>query len=378
MTAPHPFRLALLCSALALPALAADPQAQPTTVKADRPTLDVVFVLDTTGSMGGLIEGAKQKIWSIASRMASGQPTPRIRVGLVAYRDRGDAYETKRFDLSENLDDVYKNLRGFEAGGGGDGPEHVGKGLGEAVKLMSWSQEPRTAKMIFLVGDAPAHDDYQDEWNTKTWAKRAIEKGIVVNTIRCGNDGSTEVLFQAIASAADGTYVSIQQSGGVVATATPFDDEMKKTSAAIADRTLVAGTKEGRAAGLAELEDLKAMSASTSSDRAAYKTKAAPAAPATEMVRAKGAITLNADPTMVNSMKAEELPAAVAALPAAEREGYVRQQNAEQAKLNTKLQELSRKRDAYLKEQAEKAPDSFDEQVFNSVTTSAAKVGVKY
>ena len=56
-----------------------------------QPKVDVVFVLDTTGSMGGMIEAAKEKIWSIASNMASAQPAPEIRIGLVAFRDRGDA-----------------------------------------------------------------------------------------------------------------------------------------------------------------------------------------------------------------------------------------------------------------------------------------------
>ena len=55
----------------------------------NHPKIDVVFVLDTTGSMGGLIQTAKEKIWSIATTMASAQPAPEIRIGLVAYRDRG-------------------------------------------------------------------------------------------------------------------------------------------------------------------------------------------------------------------------------------------------------------------------------------------------
>lgn len=176
--------LVLLSSLFALSALGAAPppaaqagktEAQPTDAKpADaevrevpkgddglvkgeaRPVLEVAFVLDTTGSMGGLLEGAKQKIWSIASRMASGKPTPRIRVGLVAYRDRTDAYVTQTFDLSEDLDAVYKNLRSFTAGGGGDTPEHVGKGLADAVEKLSWTTQGRVARMIFLVGDAPA------------------------------------------------------------------------------------------------------------------------------------------------------------------------------------------------------------------------------
>src|SRR5512143_2860384 len=62
-----------------------------------RPKVEVVFVLDTTGSMTGLIQGAKEKIWSIAKHIASGKPTPDVSIGLVAYRDIGDAYVTKSY-----------------------------------------------------------------------------------------------------------------------------------------------------------------------------------------------------------------------------------------------------------------------------------------
>lgn len=72
------------------------------------PRIEVVFCLDTTGSMSGLIEGAKQKIWSIANRIAQGKPTPEIAIGLVGYRDRGDEYVTRQFDLSDDLDAVKK------------------------------------------------------------------------------------------------------------------------------------------------------------------------------------------------------------------------------------------------------------------------------
>src|SRR5688572_12554359 len=92
---------------------------------AQRPVVELVFVLDTTGSMTGLIEGAKAKIWSIANHAVSGQPTPEVRIGLVAYRDKNDAYETRWFDLTTDLDAVYENLMSFRAEGGGDTPEHV-------------------------------------------------------------------------------------------------------------------------------------------------------------------------------------------------------------------------------------------------------------
>lgn len=377
------FRSLVIASSLfgSTAALAADaPQGQvaPQVQKAARPTLDVVFVLDTTGSMSGLIEGAKQKIWSIASRMASGQPAPRIRVGLVGYRDRGDEYVTKRFELSEDLDAVYANLQGFSAGGGGDGPEHVGQALGEAVSLMQWSQDSKTARMIFLVGDAPAHDDYKDGWNTRVWAKKAIEKGIVVNTVRCGGDPNTGALFAELAKLADGTFVSIAQSGGMVAVATPFDGDIKKLNDEIADTTLTGGDVAVRREAAAELGAFKSMGAGTLADRSSYRMKSAPAAAPMVEVKASGSVSLNADPSKVNAMKDEELPDAVRALPKGEREGYVRKLNDEQKQAQAKLVELSKKRDEWIKSNASKKADSFDDQVFAGVKKSAEKVGVAY
>ena len=129
----------------------------------DRSRIDVVFVLDTTGSMGGLIQAAKEKIWSIATTLASAQPAPEIRMGLVAYRDRGDAYVTRVVDLSSDLDSMYATLMDFQADGGGDGPESVNRALHDAIHQVSWSQQAGTYKVVFLVGDAPPHMDYPDD-----------------------------------------------------------------------------------------------------------------------------------------------------------------------------------------------------------------------
>src|SRR5882757_7264849 len=99
------------------------------TTQSTKPQIEVCFVLDTTGSMSGLIEGAKQKIWSIANEMISAKPTPEIRFGLVGYRDRGDEYVTKVFNLTDDLDGIYAHLQSFKADGGGDTPESVNEAL---------------------------------------------------------------------------------------------------------------------------------------------------------------------------------------------------------------------------------------------------------
>ena len=184
-------RRAILAAALAavgglpLPVLAAD--AKPAGKKS-KPKVEVVFCLDTTGSMGGLIEGAKQKIWSICNQIAGGKPTPDLKIGLVAYRDRGDAYVTKVIDLTDDLDAIHGKLHEFQAEGGGDAPESVNQALDDSVNKIKWSTDKKTLRIIFLVGDAPPHMDYTDDVKYPDTCKKACEKGIIINTIQCGND----------------------------------------------------------------------------------------------------------------------------------------------------------------------------------------------
>src|SRR5262249_44818878 len=154
--------------------------------------VEVVFCLDTTGSMRGLIQAAKDKIWTICNQIASGKPTPRLKVGLVAYRDKGDEYVTKVFDLSDDLDAIHGHLMGFVAKGGGDIPEHVNKALYDAVHGIKWSTDKKTLRMIFLVGDAEPHMDYTDVVKYPETCKAACEKGIIINTVQCGNSAECE------------------------------------------------------------------------------------------------------------------------------------------------------------------------------------------
>src|SRR5438552_3606679 len=166
-------------------AAAATPAPAQETKPETPPQVEVVFVLDTTGSMGDLLEGAKKKIWSIASEIARGKPSPRLKIGLVAYRDKGDAYVTKVTDLNENLDKIYADLLAFQAGGGGDTPENVRQGLHDAVTKISWSKDRATLRILFLVGDAPPHLDYTDVPTVEELCLTAVKAGIIINTVRC-------------------------------------------------------------------------------------------------------------------------------------------------------------------------------------------------
>jgi len=342
----------------------------------ERPQIEVAFVLDTTGSMSGLIEGAKKKIWSIASKIAQGTPTPHLRVGLVGYRDRGDAYITQRFDLTDNLDQVFEDLSHFQAQGGGDTPEHVGQALGEAVKLFSWSQDKRTLKMIFVVGDAPPQL-YGDGWDYRDWSKTAITRGIMVNTVRCGGDPATELAFREIANLADGQFVSIDGSGGMVATATPYDADIARVSRDIADTAVYAGRETARGEADKKMKVLAAMDAEAAADRAGYMAKAeASAAPAAPVAGVMDLVS--AAPAEAERVSADELPDAFKGLSAAERKAKIAELKEKRTKLEAELARLNRQRASHIAEHAAEKEDSFDGAVMKEVRTKAARIGVSY
>src|SRR5437899_8289644 len=193
-----------------------------------KPRIEVCFVLDTTGSMGGLIEGAKQKIWSIANEMISSKPTPELKLGLIGYRDRGDEYVVKSFQLTDDIDSIYGHLRDFKAEGGGDEPESANEALAEAIEKMPWSQDRKVLKIIFLVGDAPPHMDYADGPKYPELCRIAAKKELVINTVQCGSIAATTPIWKEIAKSSEGSYAAIAQSGGVTVIATPMQEELAK------------------------------------------------------------------------------------------------------------------------------------------------------
>ena len=179
--------------------------------KASKPHIDLAFCIDTTGSMGNEIAAVKEKTKEIVAKLSGSKPTPEIRVGLVAYRDRGDEYVTKVFPFSSNIDQVVKDISSLQANGGGDGPEAVNEALHASVHDLNWSTDRKTVKVLFLIGDAEPHY-YPNDYSWETESKQAIANGIQINTIACdGLDSfaSGRNIFQNIARLADGKCESL-------------------------------------------------------------------------------------------------------------------------------------------------------------------------
>ncbi len=171
------------------------------------PRIDVVFLLDATGSMADEIAVVKGKIRDIITEISLGDPAPDVRFGIVAYRDRGDEYVTRSFPLTRDLDSIVENLESIEAAGGGDYEESLNEALHVAINQMNWDLGPQTVKIIFLIADAPPHTDYPDDYDYWDEIPIALEKFIIVYAIGAsGLSEEGERIFTEIAEGTEGTF----------------------------------------------------------------------------------------------------------------------------------------------------------------------------
>jgi Mg-chelatase subunit ChlD len=365
----------LALAGLVAPVRAADAPAKKATKRAQ---IEVVFCLDTTGSMGGLIDGAKQKIWAICNQIAGGKPTPDLKVGLVAYRDRGDEYITKVFDLTSDLDAIHGHIKKFVATGGGDTPESVNQALDDAVNKIKWSTDKRTLRIIFLVGDAPPHMDYPDDVKYPVTCKKACEKGILINTIQCGNDPECTKYWKDIAVKAEGSFAAIPQEGGVVAVATPFDKRLAELNTEVSKTYLAYGRRMERETATRSVAAGAALPTSEAAERAGFGAKAKRTGDRDLLDDVKdGKVDLK-------KVKEEELPEEVKKLKTdGERKEYLEKLEKKRGELNKEVLELDKKRAEYIKAELakkgkDKGKDSFDNQVLETLRKQAKKFDIDY
>jgi len=355
--------------------------AQPHSAPRHEPAhIEVAFVLDTTGSMSGLIEGAKRKIWSIANQLVSAQQETDVRFALIGYRDRGDTYVTTIYDLTSDIDAVYARLMQFQAEGGGDGPESVNQALHEAVTRLDWSTSKDVYRVVFLVGDAPPHLDYQDDVRYDRTVRLARQRDITINAVQCGAWDETAQIWREIASLGMGTYAAIAQDGGMIATSTPMDDELATLNRELAGTVLAYGRADERREAEAKLGNALRAPASAAADRLAYMAKAE------EGVVVTGAKDLVVDAAAgkrVASVAPEALPEPLRAMPAEKRQEFVEQQLARRKQVQAQIGQVAAERDAYLAKEEAKLraagkTDAFDQKVNDAIKAQAAAKGITY
>jgi len=300
-------------------------------------------------------------------------------MALVAYRDIGDQYVTKKFDLTTDIQDLYGNLLELRARGGGDWPESVNEALGVAVTKLSWTQGSEICRIMFLVGDAPPHMDYAQDTKYPEVLRMARERGIIVNAVQAGAARDTERVWRTVAQMGHGRYIPIPQDGGhLVVIETPYDHEIIELQGEINGTVIPYGPRRQRSDVEHKTKQAAAAPASVATDMAGYMSRNA-AKTSGEVITGAGDLVadLKAGRQKLSSVKDDDLPDALRNMPAAERQDFIDKQMTKRKALNERMAGLVKQRDGYVREQAKKSPaqpaDSFDRAVAETLNVQVRR-----
>jgi hypothetical protein len=222
--------------------------------------------------------------------------------------------------------------------------------------------------------------DYQNDVAYAKSARLARSRGITINTVQCGNISSTEPVWRKIADIGAGRYAAIRQDGGMVALATPMDEELGQLNRSLADTVIAWGAKEQRE----EIEDKR---------RRALEAPAPAAASRLGFLSKLGGYVASGRADLVDAVKDgiadlaslddEDLPEPMRTMKPAERERYVQQKLEARAEIQRQIAQLTEQRDAWVKVEQKRLADAgegdgFDQQVLETIREQAAAKGIVY
>jgi hypothetical protein len=177
-------------------------------------TVDIVWTVDATGSMGDELEYLKTELLDVIGRVQAANPDLAVRMGSVFYRDEGDEYLVKSSALNHDIAKTVDYIRKQSAGGGGDYPEAVHTALEETLR-QPWSREA-VARICFLVLDASPHQRPEVLESLQKSIREAAKRGIrIVPVSASGIQKDTEFLMKFFGLATNGSYTFLTDHSGI-------------------------------------------------------------------------------------------------------------------------------------------------------------------
>lgn len=307
--------------------------------------IDVVIALDVSGSMTGLIESAKQRLWDIVNEIGRAQPQPELRLAILSYGRPSYGAEAGfvKIDLpfTSDLDAVNETLFRFGTDGG---DEYVARAVSTSIDKLSWSSDPNALRILFVAGNEAANQDPQV--SLQQAGQLAANAGIVVNTIYCGSaNDSIATGWREFATLTNGLYASIDQNSAAVANiATPMDDELATLNQDLNDTYLAYGAAglRYRQNQLEQDENAEAMS---------------PSAMASRVVTKAGRLYDSSEWDLIDAIKsgqaleeiaAEDLPDAMQSMSTKEREVFVSEYSEKREEIQARISQLDGERRDYI------------------------------
>lgn len=336
-------------------ASAGDPKAVPDKSPKTQ-AVDIAICLDTSSSMDGLIDSAKQKLWAIVNELAVAKPRPVLRVALYQYGNSGlksaDGWIQQLCPLTDDLDAVYSKLFALKTNGG---EEYVSRVCLVASDQLDWSKDKDALKMIVVAGNEPATQDKANP--LKETCQKIIARGIIVNTIFCGQETEgRNTGWSDVAAWADGRFAAIDQDKGTVAVVTPYDKKLAELGSDL-NATYIAYGSDGtaRAASQAAQDtNANSVSAPAAAERAVAKASSVYVNSTWDL----GDASQQKDFKLAD-VPATALPAEMQNMSVEQREKYVAEKMAKRGEIQKEIQELNKQRGEFI--QAEVAKQGLDQ-----------------
>ena len=321
---------------------------------ADRPPkIQMAIILDTSNSMDGLIDQARNQLWQVVNEFSTASQNdvkPVLEIALFEYGNDNNTVDNgfvRRLNtFTRELDAVSQGLFSMTTRGGS---EYSGYAIQTAVNQLQWSQSSTDIKTIFIAGNESFRQgpvDYRDA------IELATEKGIVINTIHAGNDqtGISDG-WQAGAILAGGSYLSIDANQKVVHVVAPQDEKIAELNARLNDTYIPYGSK-GREKLQRQMQQDKVSSDISSgllARRAESKVTSFYSNSNWDLVDAinEGEISEEA----LTQLEPQAFPEIMKALSASEKVDFIKEKSEAREKIKQEISELGRQRSDYISEQ---------------------------
>jgi hypothetical protein len=334
-----------------------------------RPAVDVAILLDTSNSMDGLIDQAKSQLWTIVNEFAAAKRhglTPTLRVALFEYGNTdlpaSEGYIRQVVPLTDDLDSLSEALFALTTHGG---DEYCGQVIDEAIKRLDWTGEPNAYKAIFIAGNEPFTQGPVDYARACTYA---IEHGVIVNTIHCGDyQSGVRGMWQHGAKLGEGNYMNINHDKAVVHIDAPQDAELIRLNVELNATYLWYGDS-GRAAGerqAAQDRNASSLGLSNMAQRTASKASGVYTNAGADLVDA-----VDQEAVDLAEVPDEDLPEAMRDMDAQRRAAYVAEQADKRAQIREKIKALTAERDAHVAQERRRMADAGDDTLGDAVVAS--------
>ncbi len=319
------------------------------------PGIQLAILLDTSGSMSGLIHQARAELWKVVNELIFSRrqgKLPYLQIALYEYGNSGlsaeSGYIRQCVPLTDDLDRVSEELFSLTTNGG---DEHCPQVIQVATEDLAWSAREGTLKLIYIAGNETFHQGPVPASDALAAAKA---RGIVVNTVHCA--GGEDTGWREAASLADGEFISIDQNEQVLHIDAPQDEEIAKLGVEL-NRTYLAYGSQGQQSQLrqqAQDDNGEQAAPGSSVQRAVCKANGLYNNEAWDLC--DGLVAGIVD---LKDIAEEDLPEEMQAMSPEERQAYVDLKLAERAEIQARINGLNAERVAYVTEKrAELSPEN--------------------